>query len=166
MQTPSEFSDANFKASHFYLLNAAAACPHCGLQTRVFALAVPAAHQWLHADDEDEPTDAWAAAHTPAVLFHVEALSGAAALRLRDLAPGYRPSHSPASGASRWINHCDCCDGPLEDDDLHCEPEAAFMPISPEAAGMISLTEVRHPLLVNATDSAPGANWLAHVTRG
>jgi hypothetical protein len=167
MRAPSELSDANFMACHFYLLNAATPCPHCGMVTAVFALAVPAPHQWLHTDDEDERADIWQAAqHSPAVLLHVEALNGSAAIQLRDLAPGYRPGRTPASGVSRWVNHCDLCDRPLEDDDLHCEPEAAFMPVSPEAARMIRLTEVHHPLEVKAADSAPDPIWLAHVTRG
>lgn len=166
MQAPSELADANFKASHYYLLSAATRCPHCGMQTPVFALALPAPHQWLHLDDEDPRADAWQSAPAPTVLFHVEALSDAAALRLRDVAPGYRLSCPPASVASRWINHCGRCDEPLEDNDLHCEPEAAFVPISPEAAHLILLMDVRHPLQVNAADSVLDANWLASVTRG
>ena len=166
MQATDELSGANFKASHFYLLSAPTKCAHCGMQTPVFALAVPVPHQWLHTDEEEERADVWQPAHAPTVLFHVEAMCAAAALRLRDLAPGYRPESSAASVAARWINHCDRCDGPLEDDDLHCEPEAAFMPVSPEAAHMIHLADVHHPLEVNAAGSVPDPLWLAHVTGG
>ena len=165
MQAPSEIADANFKASRFYLLSTTTSCPHCGFQTQVYALAMPAAHQWLHSDDEGE-AGTWQSANAPAVLLHVEGLSSAVAIRLGELAPRYRLSLSPASGACRWANHCDHCDEALEDEDLHCEPEAAFMPISPEAAHTIRLTEVRHPLEVSAADCALDAIWLSHVTRG
>jgi hypothetical protein len=131
----------------------------------VYALAVPAPHYSLHSDDEDGP-GTWQLTHAPTVLLHVEVVSSAAANRLRELAPGYRLSFSPAAGASRWANHCDLCSELLEDDDLHCEPEAAFMPISPEAAHTIRLTDIRHPLEVSAADCAPDASWLAHVTQG
>jgi hypothetical protein len=166
MQGPSELSDANFRASYCYLLDAMTPCLRCGFQTAVYALALPAAHQWLYSDDESGQAGTWQSANAPAVLLHVEELSSAVAIRLRELAPRYRLGFSPASGASRWVNHCDHCDEPLEDDDLHCEPEAAFMPISPEAAHSIRLTEVRHPLEVSAADCASDAIWLSHVTRG
>jgi hypothetical protein len=136
------------------------------MDTPVFALAVPAPHQFLHPDDEDERVEVWHSANTPAVLLHIEALNSATAIRLRDLAPGYQSSPAPASGVSRWINHCNHCDGTLEDDELHCEPEAAFMPVSPKAAHRIRLTEVFHPLQVNAADSAPDATWLDYAARG
>jgi hypothetical protein len=164
MQAADELADANHKAAHFYLLSTHRPCQRCGVSTRVFALALPASHQSLYVDDDNESADVWQAAEVPTVLFHVTALSASVALRLQALAPGYRPALK-ASINARWTNHCDHCREPLDDNDLHCEPEAPFMPISTEAARAIHLTEVLEPIQVNAGDSALDAQWLPDVSR-
>jgi hypothetical protein len=164
MQVPDELVNANYKASHFYLLCTKHACRQCGLLTRVFALAMPASHQSLYWDDDNELADVWQPAEVPTVLYHVTALTAAVSLRLQELAPRYRMSPN-ASNNARWTNHCDHCHERLDDDDLHCELEAAFMPTSIEAARAIHLIEVLEPIQVNATDSALDAQWLPDVSR-
>jgi hypothetical protein len=165
MQLPGDSLGANIRASHFYLLSATAACPYCEWQTRVFALVVPADHQSLHSDDDAEAADAWQPADAAAVLFHVAALNAAAALKLRGSAPGYRPLLDPPSGAAGWTNHCDRCDEPLEDDELHSEPDAPFMPTSPEGARAIRLTNIREAIETYAADSAIDPQWLPDAAR-
>ena len=164
MQVPHELVDANYKASHFYLLSTNHACRQCGVVTRVYALAMPASHQSLHRDDNNESADVWQPAEVPTVLFHVAALTADVAMCLQELAPSYRLSSNTCNNA-RWTNHCDHCHEPLDDDELHCELEAAFMPISIEAARAIHLVEVLESIQVNAADSALDAQWLPGVSR-
>jgi hypothetical protein len=164
MQAADELADANHKASHYLLLSTHHACRRCGEITRVFALALPASHQSLYEEDGNESADVWQPAEVPTVLSHVTALSASVALRLQAMAPGYRPALNAPDNAL-WTNHCDHCHQPLDDNDLHCELEAPFMPLSTEAARAIHLTCVLEPIQVNAADSALDAQWLPDVSR-
>jgi hypothetical protein len=153
---------ANIQASGYYLLSVKAACPHCGGETKVFALAVPTAHRWLHADD-DAAAPTWQDAVGPAVLFRIEGLAPAVRQRLRLLAPGYRPARQESSAASPWLNHCDRCQEPLDEDELHCEPEGAFMPMGPAAAQAIDAKAVYQPFKASASGYVPDAQWLQYI---
>jgi hypothetical protein len=160
-----ELDGANIQSPSYYLLSAKAACPHCGRDTRVFALAVPAVHRWLHAD-EDAAVPTWQDAVGPAVLFRIEGLAPAVRQRLRLLAPGYRPARGQSPAASPWLNHCDRCREPLDEDELHGEPEGAFMPTDPAAARAIESKVVHQPLQASAGGYVPDAEWLRHLRLG
>jgi hypothetical protein len=95
----------------------------------VVALAVPPGHD-LMADE------AWGPGTGEAWLFHVESIPVRVRQRLALLAPWYRPARGFAGEPERegdsagpcWRNHCEHCDAPLDDHDLHCEPGGAFAP--------------------------------------
>jgi hypothetical protein len=161
MRNAHELDGANIRAPSYYLLSTRTACPQCGRETQVFALAVPAAHRWLHADEDAAPT--WQDAVGPAVLFRVEALAPAVRQRLRLLAPGYRPARGKSAVASPWLNHCDRCHEPLDEDELHCEPEGAFMPMDRAAACAIDAKAVQQPFKASASGYVPDAAWLQHL---
>jgi hypothetical protein len=136
-------TDANVRASRFLILRASAPCPYCGAPTDVAALAVPAGHECL---DEAEAGADWQIASAPALLFHLSCVSDAAAQWLRRLAPNYHPQGPDGD----WQNHCSQCGEALVDEDLHCEPQGSFMPLTPMEAGRIECVSVAGPLTVQA----------------
>jgi hypothetical protein len=116
------------------LIRARTLCPDCGCDTEVVALALPQAHEWR---DDDTP-DCWYRASGPAVLFNLSRLGQASSAAIEEHSRGFRPTDAQATAL--WRNHCAGCNRPLSDDQLHCEPGGAFMPLGPEAARF----EMRH----------------------
>ena len=105
-------------------------------------------------------SDTWERAPLRALLFYIEYLPEAVRGRLQALAPGYRRAFSPATQGAYWANHCDQCDGLHEDHDLFCEPEGAFLPVSPAAASAIELLSIAEPIHAAATGYAQNPEFL------
>ena len=141
---------ANVRSDRFVLLGARAHCPHCGSNTRVVALGVPRAHQWR---DEDS-ANSWYQATAPAVLFHISYLAPAPSAAIVARAAGYKPLVTGAAEDTLWCNHCASCQRPLSDDELHCEPGGAFMPLS-SAGVRFELELIRIPFTAQAGGYAP-----------
>lgn len=125
-------NDFNVRSSHgYYIAESTAPCDRCSAATRVFALALPSEHETITLDpdvDRDgSAQDTWEAAGFGALLFYTERLSEAVQRRLTLLAPGLRFSYSVRMQAPYWANHCEHCDSLLEDHELFCEPEGAFL---------------------------------------
>ena len=130
----------NVRAARSLLVQAAAHCARCGRQSPAFALAVPPGHEWL-----DVETGAWHEASGWALLLFVEYLAECVAAGLTELASTLTYDRSIQGEHGSWVNHCAHCGSVLDDDQLHCEPGAAFLPISPEGAQLIRVIEVRRP---------------------
>ncbi|MEP6546889.1 MAG: hypothetical protein ABJD53_05435 [Gammaproteobacteria bacterium] len=154
--------DANLRSPTYYLARTYARCRYCGLSTHLMALAVPRTHETL---DDDEPADdaeshqpaasAWRRLDVDAFLFYVERLSHDVRRRLQKMAPCFRPARSATTQSVYWVNHCEHCDSLLEDHELHCEPEGAFMPASEAEAAQIHLLQVPEPIEVVAAGYSP-----------
>jgi len=139
----------NVRAPRFLLGSSVDRCGRCGALTPVFALALPAGHGVCWPDEDEDGADAaagadpslgpWEVCDGVALLFHVERLSAGVESQLLRFAPSLRlvadavdpgPNHC-------WANHCGHCQAVLDDHDLFCEPEGAFLPISVAAAERI-----------------------------
>jgi hypothetical protein len=144
-------ADANVRSETYYVARANVRCWHCGLSTRLLALAMPHDHETLDGDTQadadggDPASDAWQRAAVNAMLFYVERLSDAVRDRLNRISPFFRPAHSAATLNSYWANHCEHCGTLLGDHELHCEPDGAFMPSSEAAAANIQLQQIPEP---------------------
>jgi hypothetical protein len=132
--------DANVRSPAYYVARTRAECRHCGSPTRLLALALPQEHETLDVDSQ-----VWQRANTNAFLFHVEQLSDGVMHRIRELSEHFRPAHSTATNGLYWANHCEHCNELLEDDELHCEPDGAFLPSSEAAASEVHLLHVPEP---------------------
>ncbi len=127
-------NDANVRSSHgYYIAESLATCSRCSAVTRVFAVALPHEHETIaldpDADCEEGARDTWEAAGSGAFIFYLERISEAVQQRLTQLAPRLRFSFSPQVQGAYWANHCECCDSLLEDHELFCEPDGAFLPV-------------------------------------
>jgi hypothetical protein len=134
----------NVRSQSYYVAGTDARCWRCGASTRMLALAVPHSHESLDGDSPDSP-DGWQRANFTAFLFYVEHLPATVQTRLNQLSRNFRPGHSTATLCSYWANHCEHCGVLLEDHELHCEPDGAFLPLSEIAAGGITLQQIDEP---------------------
>lgn len=138
----------NVRCGRYLIARSTVICPHCRAETRVVALMLPPGHETRSMNDAGDPIaegpvhggDAWDGAACHAFLFYIEFLPDAVQHRLQALAPMYRLA--PGAQGSYWANHCERCGGIQEDHDLFCEPEGAFLPISPAAASIIEFLPI------------------------
>ena len=162
MPATESVSEPNLRSPTYYVARTNAACRHCGLSTQLLALALPPTHETLEDDpppDEPDPgecpTHPWQKANVDAFLFYVEQLPDCVQLRLRNMAPGFCQARSEATQSVYWVNHCEHCGALLEDYELYCEPEGAFMPSSGAQAARICLLEIPEAIEAVAAGYAP-----------
>jgi hypothetical protein len=144
---------ANVRSSAYSLVHTLIECRHCGQPTRVVALAVPPGHEFRNeADEGGSPAAAsfaagtWDRSPVFALLFMVRDLAVAVRSQLRHRWPVFRPTDGSAPLDCHWANHCHHCGRVLEDHDLHCEPDVAFVASSAESAQHIFMELVDEPL--------------------
>lgn len=181
-------SDANLRSPTYYVAQTHAACRNCGLSTRLLALALPRMHETLEewpSAVEAEPdgvaadgvaadgvapggsaADNWQHADVDAFLFYVEQLPDRVQRHLRQISPGYRQARSAATQSVYWVNHCEHCGALLDDYELHCEPEGAFMPCSEAEAGKIYLMQILEPIEALAAGYSPDPVFFGLMSAG
>jgi hypothetical protein len=177
---------ANVRSQTFYVARGNARCWHCGEATCLIALAVPHDHEILDAEaDEEGDADgyadsdghaeannrdqpapgAWQRANADAFLFYVEYLPDGVLDQLKQISPSFRLAYSAVTLNSYWANHCEHCGTLLDDHELHCEPEGAFVPASESAAAAIQLSSVQAPFQAAAAGYAPAPEFLRFMPR-
>jgi hypothetical protein len=163
MQSPIVRNDVNIRSSRYFLAHTTGTCWHCRARTEFFALVVPPGHETREPDDEppdwagdaaqnetqDEAqnetqnealaVDTWCVATHHAFLFYIEFLPAVIQDRLKQFTQSYRLEFSDAAQGPYWANHCERCGSLLDDHELFCEPEGAFLPTSESSAGAIHL---------------------------
>jgi hypothetical protein len=142
--------DINIRSDGYFIARTVGTCGCCRAPTRLLAVALPVEHETLAMDADAErdegARDTWEGARCTAILFYVEYLPAAVQSRLNECSPGYRLAHSAATQGWYWANHCERCDTLLDDHDLFCEPDGAFLPTSPASAAAIQLTWIDEPI--------------------
>jgi hypothetical protein len=163
--------EINIRSPRYYIARTVSTCRHCGSPTALVAIAVPPEHETLDVDDDasdegwddetrhrEHPAAAWSVADHNAFLFYVDFLPAAVQERINLYQPAYRrldPDAAAAPGAgggsgSYWANHCEKCACQLDDHELFCEPEGAFLPMTESAAAAIYLVLVDEPFETSA----------------
>ncbi|HMK86743.1 MAG TPA: hypothetical protein VK437_12360 [Steroidobacteraceae bacterium] len=154
--------EINIRSSRYLIASAIETCRHCRAHTRVVALALPPRHETLSGDADGEAAaqESWEVASSSALLFFVEYLPEAVLRTLVQLSPGYRFDYSAASMASYFANHCAACGWAMDDHELHCEPDGAFLPTSEERAFAVELIPIDEPLEALAAGYAVDPQFL------
>ena len=163
--------EINIRSPRYYIARTVSTCWHCGSPTALVGIAVPPGHETLDVDDDasdedsrgetphpEHPPAAWSVADHNAFLFYVDSLPAAVQKRINQHQPVYRPldpdavaTPAPGGGSgSYWANHCEKCGCQLDDHELFCEPEGAFLPTSASAAAAIRLLLVDEPFETSA----------------
>jgi len=162
---------ANVRSPSYFVARTSVRCPHCGLPTRLLALALPHDHETLNEDALDDdggsaqgPPEPWQWAGVNAFLFYVERLPKGVRDRLNQLSRLFRPAHSAATLNTYWANHCEHCGRVLDDHELHCEP-GAFMASSEEAAANIELVRIPEPFAAVAAGYAMEPEFFARMRK-
>jgi hypothetical protein len=155
--------DANIRSHAYFIATTTASCWHCGLSTRVLAIAVPEEHETLN---EDGQADAWHGAAGDAFLFYIAQLPDSVRNRLAGVLQFYRFSKSSITLNSYWANHCESCGTLLDDHELHCEPDGPFMPSSEAAASRIQLLRVHEPFEATAAGYTFDPEFLQVMRKG
>jgi hypothetical protein len=139
-------SDINVRSSSYLIARTVAACSCCHQATRLLALALPILHETLSLEPNIEAGEVageiWDVADCNAFLFYIEYLPDAVQRRLRLFSGTYRLGYSAATLGSYWANHCEKCGSHLDDHELFCEPEGAFLPTSAAGAAVIELIRI------------------------
>jgi len=156
--------EANYRSSGYSVASTATRCPHCGGSTRVLALLLPEDHEALDTETAEE-LHAWQRAGTNAFLFYVAHLPENVQRRLLQLARTFRVADSEATLNAYWANHCEHCGLLLNDHELHCEPDGAFMPCSAAAAQNIVLLQVNEPFEAVAAGCALEPEFLRFMRK-
>jgi len=163
-----EPNDINIRSPSYLIGRTAAACAYCRGSTRLLALALPRSHETLHVDADGESelrADVWQVASVNAFIFYVEFLSEAVRSRLSQLSRFYRFARSEADMNSYWANHCEHCSALLDDHELHCEPDGAFMPANEAKASAIELLQIDEPFEAAAAGYAYEPEYFALMRR-
>ena len=108
----------------------------------------------------------WSVAAHNAFLFYVDFLPEIICSRLQQLAQWYRFGQSRATESSHWANHCERCDSLLDDHELFCEPEGAFLPANEASAALIHLLPIDESIEAAAAGYAYEPAFFDAMSRG
>jgi hypothetical protein len=134
---------SNIRSPGYYIATAESRCGRCGRATLSVAVAMPAGHETLHPESDDEgAAGAWQQMPLPAVIFDVYYFSDSVRALLALRSPHYRPVPNGPEGGVTWLNHCEHCGVAEDEQELHGEADAAFSPMSPQAGSTIRLEHV------------------------
>jgi hypothetical protein len=142
----------NVRSGRYFIVESRIRCDQCNVVTAVFGFALPEDYETVYIDDDapDDDSGTWESPGFAAVLFYVEYLPEAVANRIRSVTQHYRlDAQSEASGAF-WMNHCEHCGAPMEEEELHGEPWSPFGSMPEEGLEAIRLHEVREPFEATA----------------
>lgn len=137
--------DINVRASSYLIAQSEAHCWKCRELTQVFGFLLPAGHETLEPDDEDDNRDVWYGHDEPTILSYVTKLAPAVVNQVKAMTRHYRVDFSKTTGSSYWMNHCEACGMKQGDFELFCEPDGAFFPMDEQAASQIVLHTFSEP---------------------
>jgi hypothetical protein len=137
----------NVKSSRYFIIESRIRCDRCVVVTAVFGFVAPAGYESLRVDDDtpDDEDGTWEVSAMAAVLSYVEYLPETVANRIRSVTPNYRLDTHSDAGGTFWMNHCEHCGAPLEEEELHGDPGRPFGPMPDEGLEAIRLHEVCEP---------------------
>ena len=134
------FSEANVRSPDYFVARAQERCWYCGRSTSVLALALPPHHETHEHSDID--SGVWQRATGGALVFYVADLPDEVQARILGFSACFRLVRSPKTMTAYWANHCEYCSGLLDDHELHCEPDGAFVPLGEAAARAIKFITI------------------------
>jgi hypothetical protein len=161
-------ANINVRSGSYWIAHTTGECDRCRAQTRCVALALPPSHQSLALDWDVQQDELvaynWETAEWSAFIFYVEYLPEEVRRRLQAASGGYRFAFSERTQGSYWANHCANCGALMEDHDLFCEPDGAFLPTTPESAAAVTLERVDEALEAGAVGYACDPQFLGSMS--
>ena len=135
-----------------YALRTAVRCPACRQALHVFALGCAA----FHDAEEGYPIREF---H---FLSYVRSVPDELTALLRDKCPSYFLDREDASDEPYLMNHC-VCGAALDDDVLHGDIGAAFVPDTPDGYGLLTVFRlpIAEPIAVACSYAIGGGEYLS-----
>ncbi|MCX8565576.1 MAG: hypothetical protein ON057_000303 [Glomeribacter sp. 1016415] len=143
--------DISVRSSIYFIAQTFNPCWKCGKHTSAFGFILPAGHETLEPDDEDDDRDAWCRYDEPTIVHYVTELLPSVVARIKAFSRHYRVDFSKTTQSSYWMNHCEHCGMKQGDFEMYCEPQGAFFPIDENAASQIVLHEFAEPFGCNGS---------------
>ena len=143
--------DIGVRSSSYFIAQTTKPCWKCAEHTSVFGFILPAGHETLEPDEDDDERDAWYRYDEPTIVHYVTDLLPAVAARVKAFSRHYRVDFSKTTQGSYWMNHCEHCGMKQGDFEMYCEPQGAFFPMDERAASLIVLNEVGEPFGCNGS---------------
>jgi hypothetical protein len=160
----------NIRSPRFLIARTVGKCWHCSAPTLLLALAVPPGHETLELDhdaqDDETSKDTWSVAAHSALLFYIGYIPDNVQRRLSGFTQSFRCGYSKATAGFYWANHCQQCGSLLDDHELFCEPDGAFLPTTTASAGVIRLVEVDEAIEAAAAGYAYEPEFVDAVGKG
>jgi hypothetical protein len=137
----------NIRSGSYFIVESKMRCDKCSVVTAVFGFSLPAGYESLYVDDDapDQDSGTWEASGIAAVLSYVEYLPETIANRIRSMTQHYRLDLLSDADGAFWVNHCEHCGAPMEEEELHGDPGRPFGPMPDEGLEAIRLHQVREP---------------------
>ena|ERR1700757_4550630 len=145
--------DINIRAVSYWIGVSEISCWKCDGRTRAFGFILPAGHETLDVEDDNEEVDLWVLCDSPTVLSYVTNLSPAVAERIQAMTRHYRLDFSKMTNSSYWMNHCEACGMKQGDFELFSEPGGGFFPMDEQEATRLALHEVKAPFSCSSDQS-------------
>jgi len=162
--------DGNVRSDSYWIAHARGRCGRCRAPIELIGLALPPQHQSLMLDcgpgRDAHVGYVWESAPCSAFLFYVEHLPDSVRRRLEASSPQYRFAFSDVTLGCYWANHCASCEALLDDHDLFCEPDGAFLPTSPSSASAIRLVRVEEAFEAAAVGYACEPQFIESMVEG
>jgi hypothetical protein len=141
---------SNVRSGGYFIVRSIGECRRCQVSTPLIALALAPEHETLSMDADDgrqeSIPDTWENAACSALLFYIETLPDSVQRRLAEFSRAYRYAYSAETQGSYWANHCTSCGALLEDHELFCEPDGAFLPMSGDITADLELIWIEEPI--------------------
>lgn len=160
---PSE-PDIGVRSGSYFIAQVTTSCWKCREQTSVFGFILPAEHETLEIDEEDDVRNAWYRHDEPTIVHYVTDLLPTVAARIKTLSRNYRVDFSKTTQSAYWMNHCERCGMKQGDFEMYCEPQGEFFPMDEQAASMIVLREFAEPFGCNGS-TAYGDYFIEYMRR-
>ncbi|WP_416769560.1 DUF5710 domain-containing protein [Pseudomonas sp. RHF3.3-3] len=139
------------RSPYYYVMESISDCWKCCAPTRVFSFRLPDEYEEFHYIEEYEDPQVftltsnlgqWKSRGYGGTVSDVGSLSPQVLRRIRQFTGSFRLDYSKMAGCRYFMNHCQHCGAKLGDFYMHAEPGGAFVPMSPEQAGKITLHRI------------------------
>jgi hypothetical protein len=119
---------SNVKSTSYMIIKSWILCRRCKRLTPVFAFTLAEDYQSrsVNAKTAGDKCGRWDRPGIPVVLSFVVLVNDPVAIRIRGMTPCFRIASDCKTGQTYWMNHCEYCDAPAEEEELHAHPEGPF----------------------------------------
>jgi hypothetical protein len=157
--------EANVRADSYFIASSTRRCWRCGATSPVHGFLLPAGHERLEVDDDEDEDAIWERSEEPTLLCYLDWLAPGVVARVMALTRHYRFGYSKETASFYWRNRCEFCDVPFGDHETFCEPGQGFLAFSREDARRITLHHVNEAFVARCGSYSIGVTLFEAMNR-